>query len=205
MANKTMHALIAAGAAAWAGGAVSADLIYQNADDRPDISFRTIGFEDVAPGSAIRTLDFGGNISAIVTTERNISNQVFEQTDGFGAVQAEGDRFWKLAGGRTTIDFGSTRLGAFEFMYSDLEWTTLELDFGDAGSTTLRDSNSRDPKLYGFVAPPGQDFSKVTLTWNGKQNDGIGFDSVGVAAIPSPGSIGLLAAGGLIAVGRRRR
>lgn len=195
---------IAIGAIAAVSAAANADFIYQDAADRPAQDFVGLGFEGSAPGGAITTLEFGGGIVGTVTTAGNITNRVLSQADGYGAVAAEGDRFWKLAGGTTTIDFGSTDLVGLEFMYSDLEWATLVLQFDNGAEVWLQDSNSGKPRLFGYAADVGNPFSSVSITWSGIQNDGVGFDVVQVAAIPSPGTGPLFAAAGLLAIRRRR-
>jgi len=201
---KTRYGIVAGALAASSVAAVG-DVVYDSPEDRPELTFHRVGFEDVSVGEAINEIDFGAGITASVSTSNNVANEVFAETDGYGAVQAEGERFWKLSGGETVLDFGQAELSAFEFMYSDLEWTTLAMDFGDTGTVELRDSNSGSPKLFGFQAEDGETFSTVSLRWRGRQNDGVGFDSVGVAGIPTPGSMGLLAAAGGLALVRRRR
>lgn len=201
MTRRTGMAMVAV-AAASAGA--SADFIYQDAANRPARDFIGLGFESIAAGSTMTALDFGDGVVASVSTTGNISNQIFSQTDGYGAVAAEGDRFWKLAGGTTTIDFGTTALVGLEFIYSDLEWATLVLQFDNGAEVWLTDSNSGQPRLFGYSADAGNPFSSVSITWRGTQNDGVGFDVVQVATIPSPGTGPLFAAAGLLAIRRRR-
>lgn len=185
-------ATLAAAAALSCVASVHADIIYHSAAERPDRVFLTNGFEDMTPGTTVEAVDFGFDLVAQVSTSNNISNRIFSVTDNYGAVAGEGENFWKLAGGTTTLDFGQTRLHAIEFLYSDLEWTTLSFEFDNGSAFTFRDSNSMTPKLLGYEADQGNPFRRVSITWVGKQNDGVGFDNMSIAAVPSPAGLALL-------------
>ena len=204
MQKPRTNVTLAVLAASMAAGAANADVIYQSASERPDYVYLSTGFEDRQAGTTVSSIDFGFDLIASVTTSNNISNHIFSVTDGYGAVAAEGDKFWKLAGGTTTLDFGQTKLRGIEFMYSDLEWTTLSFEFDNGNSFTFRDSNSMDPRLLGFAGTRDNPFQSVSITWVGTQNDGVGIDQLAIAPVPAPAGLAALAPLALLGTRRRR-
>lgn len=191
-------------AALLTAGVAHADVIYQSAHERPDYVYLSNGFEDRDAGTSVSSIDFGFDLIASVTTSNNIANRIFSVTDGHGAVAAEGDKFWKLAGGTTTLDFGETKLRGIEFMYSDLEWTTLSFAFDNGDTFTFNDSNSGNPRLLGFAGSRDNPFQSVSITWVGTQNDGVGIDQLAIAPVPAPTGLAALAPLALFGLRRRR-
>ena len=196
MTTKTTAAAILAVSAAVASG----DVILN--DGAVTGSY---GFEDLSAGHRVTTLDFGA-ISAEVTHTNGRTNRVFSGRDGHGAVAADGDMFWKLAGGTVEIDFGAAALSEFGFWYSDLEWATLRVTAGSR-VVDIQDRNPNTPKRFDISALGGETFSSVTLEFVGHQNDGVGFDGMTVtrASVPAPSAAAALAVTGLVASRRRRR
>jgi len=160
-------------------------------------------FEGLAAGQRVTTIDFGSVTAAV--THNGRTNGLYSVHDGYGAVAADGQMFWKLAGGTATLDFGDAELTAFGFWYSDLEWATLRVTAGSR-VVDLTDSNSRRPKRFDIAAVEGETFSTVSLEFIGHQNDGIGFDGLSIQSLDVPAPAGVAALGlATLAASRRRR
>ncbi len=143
------------------------------------------GFENDPIGSSLSTLDFGSGVTAAITQVDGRVNQIFEGTDGYGAVAGEGDRFWKIAGGQTTLDF-SRPLTEISFRVSDVEWGQVTVSSGGE-EIPLPTGNANSSDIVTITAPEGQTFDSVRFTWNNAsgQNDGVGLDAFVVTQAPS--------------------
>ncbi|MEO1129659.1 MAG: hypothetical protein AAFX05_08150 [Planctomycetota bacterium] len=189
--------------ALYAASAASAGFISTNplADD----GFTSaVDFESYLAGDAISSLGFG-DITAQITTSASV-NRIIANTDGYGAVPANGTMFWKLLGGETTFDFGDAELTAFSFRYSDLEWSDIEIFFDDFDVFLLADDNPNVSNTFTYTAAPGETFSTVRFRWTGS-GDGVGIDDVTIRSIPIPnpgGSVLAMIAVGVCVVRRRR-
>lgn len=201
---------LGAALAVLAGAAHGAPVVFSD----PDAFGAALGvthlesFESMdANAGAVGSLDFGGATTAEVSTFGAHENTVMDGKDGYGAVAmggAGGGHFWKLRAGTTSIGFDSS-WDAFGFWYSDLEGATLIITPEGQSGIALDDNNSGTNHFFGFVSDTP--FSSVSIRWSGGSGDGVGFDDVvvGRVSVPSPGSIGLTAAGVLgLAVPRRR-
>jgi hypothetical protein len=163
-----------------------------------------VDFESSLAGDAISSLAFG-DITAQITTSASV-NRVFANTDGYGAVPANGTMFWKLLGGETTFDFGDAELAAFSFRYSDLEWSDIEIFFDEVDVFLLADNNPNVSNTFTYTAAPGETFSTVRFRWTAS-GDGVGLDDIVIRTIPVPspaGSVLALVAAGVCVVRRRR-
>lgn len=162
------------------------------------------GLEGLTAGDAVTTLDFGDGLIAEVVSDAPF-NRVISGRDGYGAIAHEGDLFWKLARGSTTLDFGNQQLDAFGFWFSDKESATVMVSFdnGDSFELTRRNPNRTD--FFGYQAGDAGSFSWVTFSWLTNNNDGVGFDNFSAVVIPSPGvPVAVLAAAGMVVMRRRR-
>ncbi len=186
-------------------GFAHADIISQDASTFDFSGTQSIGFEGFKPGSTVQSLDFGGLPATVSFSGRSpLSNNIFQTTDGFGAIAHEGDNFWKVRADHMRIDFGDERLTEFGFFYSDLEWSDLRITFGNAGSFLLSDDNSNETDFFAFKADHNEAFGFVTFEWT-DDTDGVGFDNMFVKSVPAPGAFALLAGSGVVLTIRRRR
>ncbi|MEM9066402.1 MAG: hypothetical protein AAGB51_13035 [Planctomycetota bacterium] len=170
--------------------------------DETPVDHPMIGFESFAEGDGVASLDFG-LLAGTVTGQSQRMSSIIEGTDGDGAIAGEGERFWKLMGGTTTIDFGGVQLDGFGFTYSDLEWTTLSVRVDGVEVAALSGSNPNRTDTFAYLAENGESFGEVSFTWIGNQGDGVGFDALWVSphSVPVP-AVGLLP---LAMFARRRR
>lgn len=186
-------------------GIAHADIISQDASSFDFTGTQSVGFENFDARSAVRTLDFNGLPATVsFSGRRPLSNEIVQQSDGYGALAYEGDQFWKVRADHMHIDFGDERLSEFGFFYSDLEWSDLRITFGNAGSFLLSDSNSNKNNFFAFKAGPQEAFGSITFDWT-DDTDGVGFDNMFVKSVPTPGAFALLAFSGGIITHRRRR
>jgi Ca2+-binding RTX toxin-like protein len=141
------------------------------------------GFEDAAVGSTPTELDFGNGVVATITSNGVGASTIIHRDDGHGAVAAEGDRFWKLMGGETRLDF-SQPVTEVSFQYSDFEaWNDITITAG--GKTIdLSTINPGRNDLVTITADAGESIADLTFTWSGS-SDGIGIDAITVAPVAS--------------------
>jgi hypothetical protein len=106
------------------------------------------------------------------------------------------------------ISFGITMLSRNS---RDFGTVTAVATFSDASTATATavigaPGKGNGDTFFGFVAPTGTSLTKVSLTWSTNANLP-GFDDLAftTAIIPEPGSLVLIAAGGLTMLWRRRR
>lgn len=156
---------------------------------------------------AVSGMDFGSAMGAQVVTSGVHENRIETTTDGHGAWAYEGDRFWKLRGGASTLELGGDYQG-FGFWYSDIEGAKLHITFhGDSDVTVeLTGHNSNGHDFFGF-SDIATSFDAVTIEWTTKQGDGIGIDRMiaGTFDVPAPGAAALAVGMGLCVVRRGRR
>ncbi|MEM9352032.1 MAG: cadherin domain-containing protein, partial [Planctomycetota bacterium] len=143
------------------------------------------GFESDAVGSPLTSLDFGDGVTASVTQVGGQQNAIIEHADGYGAVAGEGDRFWKIAGGETSLGF-SQPLTEISFQVSDVEWGDVTVSAGGV-EIPLPTGNSGGTDVVTITAPEGETFDTITFTWNSPsgQNDGVGIDGIVVTPAAS--------------------
>jgi hypothetical protein len=166
------------------------------------------GFDAMVVGDAPNFLTFDGFITADVHASGASENLVVLHADGHGALAADGDRFWKLRGGTTTLTLSGLAVNAFGFFYSDLEQATLRISSVDGvfDPVDLDDDNAGVNRFFGLRAdgPIGA----VTIKWMSSSGDGVGIDGLRfghAAVIPAPRSLPLGLAGMAIFAWPRRR
>lgn len=186
-------------------GSAHADIIQFDPGTIDFTPARFNGFENFTVGSPVHALQFG-DVSATVSFSGRppITNQIVHQQDGFGAIAHEGDQFWRLRSDRMRIDFGEARITQFGFFYSDLEWSDLKLTFGHVGSYTLSDWNDGTNSFFSYTAAPGESFGSVTIEWT-DDTDSVGFDTMFVTFVPTPGAVAMVAVASGLFLTRRRR
>lgn len=204
--------------AAAAAPAYAAITTHSNENDFRDAMLATYreSFETAKVGKPVTELDFGANFNLPVSTQGVTHNKIHSFSDGFGAVNHDGERFWKIIRGATTIDLASLderliQIDSIAFYYSDLEWSDIDITLHhDDGTQTYRldDHNPKVAKFLGLTAD--KPFHAVTFQWTKDKNDGVGFDRMMLGAtalhpaVPAPATIGLATLGALLTVKRRR-
>ncbi|MEM7629265.1 MAG: hypothetical protein AAF356_07570 [Planctomycetota bacterium] len=162
------------------------------------------GFEGLALGGPVTSIDLGDGLVGAVTTNA-VENRIEDETDGHGAVAHAGERFWKIRGNTTTIDFGGARLDAFGFWYSDKESATIMVRFDTGDAFELTDRNSGRTTFFGYAAGEGGSFGSVSFEWERGNHDGLGLDGLSASLVPTPGAAALLLPGVALVGARRRR
>ncbi len=162
------------------------------------------GFESSSAGERVTAISFESGLIASVTSDAPV-NRIIDTHDGYGAIAAEGDMFWKLRGGSTTLSFGDAPLSAFGFWYSDKEQADVAVSFDTGESFDLTDRNPHRATFFGFAADDGNAIRSVTFRWDSSQNDGVGFDGLTAARIPAPPVYAAMALAGLVVAGARAR
>lgn len=202
-------AVAAAGALCFASPARSAMIFtdaaaFDAALDRIHVE----AFESLALGAPPTSFVIDSALQASIVTSGAMENRVESLADGYGAVAADGDRFWKLRGGSATISLAGPVVNAFGFHYSDLEQATLRISAlnGAFQPFDLDDDNTSVNHFIGVIGGAGID--AVRIEWLASHGDGVGIDGLRfghAAVIPTPRSISLGLAGFAVLAWPRRR
>ncbi len=193
------------------GGLASADVVYDDYTSfLNDVDvFMVEDFEGMPDGHVFSDLAFGTLGAYSVTSTGASENRIEAHHDGHGAINFDGDNFWKLRGGTTVIDFDHD-YDAFGFHYSDLESNHISVILRGAEDYVfpLAGRNSMQTDWFGATLDGGATFNQVVFQWGRRSNgDGLGIDTMTVgnaAVIPSPGAPMMACLGGLLFVRRRR-
>ena len=146
------------------------------------------GFEDLEPGTTPGQIDFGNGVTAEIEQSGTRMSQIIEQDDGYGAVSAEGDNFWKIQGGETTLNF-SEPVNEVSFNYSDVESGDVVVVVNDR-TIELETGNSDRNDRITISAEPGETIENISLVWRGNHGDGVGIDAIEIVS-DSAGSLSM--------------
>lgn len=210
IAITTAAASIAAGVCAQAahGSVVFTDA---SAFDSALRRVHTESFENLGRRRNPKWLRFDGELTVTLDASGTKENRIERVSDGFGAVAADGQGFWKLRGGSVTLTASGPEVNAFGFFYSDLERATLRISApnGAIDPILLTDDNPNANRFFGVIA--GAPLDDIRIEWMSNEGDGVGIDAMRFGStaagvvVPAPRSITLGLAGLLLLALPQRR